>query len=210
MAKKHAAKRAAARGAKTKESRARQKRAFTSPMTVTLPDMLAGGNDLAFRETIYLMVLAFGRLHSCREAFGRALSLTASQFIVLIGTAHRQGNDGITIRALADHTQLAALLPSGFDVHDGVDAQPVSILRVVTRQVRIQNRLPAKEVLRWLWHDRARDAFVDARPPMQHTRERRDDARCGQRIPVMKVRIDDREIEILHAVENACGLDHMA
>ena len=83
-------------------------RAFASPNTVTLPDMLAGGNDLKFRETLYLMALAFGRLHSCREEFGRALSLTASQFIVLIGTAHRQGREGVTIRGLADHTQLAA------------------------------------------------------------------------------------------------------
>jgi DNA-binding MarR family transcriptional regulator len=106
MAKKHPTKRASARAAKDKT--AKEARAFASPMTVTLPDMLAGGNDLAFRETIYLMVLAFGRLHSCREAFGRALSLTASQFIVLIGTAHRQGHEGVTIRALADHTQLAA------------------------------------------------------------------------------------------------------
>jgi len=87
---------------------ARSAREFTSPATVTLPAVLGGGNDLAFRETIYLMVLAFGRLHSCREAFGRALSLTAPQFIVLIGTAHRQGKEGVTIRALADHTQLAA------------------------------------------------------------------------------------------------------
>ena len=83
-------------------------REFASPVTVTLPPMLADGSDVAFRETVYLMVLAFGRLHACREAFGRALSLTASQFIVLIGTAYRQGKEGVTIRALADHTQLAA------------------------------------------------------------------------------------------------------
>ena len=36
------------------------------------------------------------------------LSLTASQFIVLIGTAYRQGREGVSIRTLADHTQLAA------------------------------------------------------------------------------------------------------
>jgi DNA-binding MarR family transcriptional regulator len=83
-------------------------REFVPPVTVTLPAMLADGGDVDFRETVYLMVLAFGRLHSCREAFGRALSLTASQFIVLIGTAYRQGREGVTIRALADHTQLAA------------------------------------------------------------------------------------------------------
>jgi DNA-binding MarR family transcriptional regulator len=83
-------------------------REFVSPVTVTLPPMLSGDSDVAFRETVYLMVLAFGRLHSCREAFGRALGLTASQFIVLIGTAYRQGREGVTIRTLADHTQLAA------------------------------------------------------------------------------------------------------
>jgi DNA-binding MarR family transcriptional regulator len=70
--------------------------------------MLTDGGDAAFRESIYLMVLAFGRLHSFREAFGRALSITAPQFIVLIGTAYAQGREGVTIRALADHTQLAA------------------------------------------------------------------------------------------------------
>jgi DNA-binding MarR family transcriptional regulator len=70
--------------------------------------MLAAGSDVSFRETLYRMVFAFSRLVSCREAFGRHLSLTASQFIVLIGTAYRQGNEGVSIRTLADHTQLAA------------------------------------------------------------------------------------------------------
>ena len=70
--------------------------------------MLSAGSDVAFRETLYLMVFAFDRLMSYREAFGRHLSLTASQFIVLIGTAYRQGRDGVSIRALSDHTQLAA------------------------------------------------------------------------------------------------------
>ena len=113
MATKEAAKRAP-RTRPSNASKAQDKaaqnnaKAFASPATVTLPAMLAGGNDLKFRETIYLMALAFDRLHSCREAFGRALALTASQFIVLIGTANRQGREGVTIRALADHTQLAA------------------------------------------------------------------------------------------------------
>ncbi len=53
------------------------------------------------------MVLAFSRLIACREAFGRALALTGSQFAVLVGTAYRQGRDGVSIRALANHVQLA-------------------------------------------------------------------------------------------------------
>jgi DNA-binding MarR family transcriptional regulator len=86
----------------------RRGREFVPPATITLPPMLVSGGDVAFRETLYLMALAFGQLQSFRQAFGRELSLTASQFIVLIGTAYRQNRDGVTIRALADHTQLAA------------------------------------------------------------------------------------------------------
>jgi len=70
--------------------------------------LAADGSDVAFRETLYLMIHALDRLTSYREAFGRHLGLTTSQFLVLIGTAYRQGSDGVSIRGLADHTQLAA------------------------------------------------------------------------------------------------------
>jgi DNA-binding MarR family transcriptional regulator len=86
----------------------RRGKKFVPPATISLPAMLVAGSDVSFRETLYRMVFAFSRLVSLREAFGRHLSLTASQFIVLIGTAYRQGNDGVSIRSLADHTQLAA------------------------------------------------------------------------------------------------------
>jgi len=86
----------------------RRGKAFVPPTTITLAPMLKSGGDVAFRETLYLMALTFGRLYTCREAFGRALDLTASQFIVLIGTAYQQGGEGVSIRALSDHTQLAA------------------------------------------------------------------------------------------------------
>ncbi len=86
--------------------------AFAVPLTVSHGALLRAGTDDDFRQTLYLMVLAFGRLQDCREAFGRALAdagspLTGSQFAVLIGTAYRQGAAGVSIRALADHVQLA-------------------------------------------------------------------------------------------------------
>jgi DNA-binding MarR family transcriptional regulator len=80
---------------------------FAMPLTVSHPDLLVSGDDEAFRRTLYLMVLAFGRLQTCREAFGRVMGLTGSQFAVLIGTAYRQKTDGVSIRALADHVLLA-------------------------------------------------------------------------------------------------------
>ena len=86
----------------------RRGKEFVPPATITLTPMLKAGGDVAFRETLYLMALTFSRLTTCREAFGRLLGLTASQFIVLIGTAYRQGNEGVSIRALAYHPQLAA------------------------------------------------------------------------------------------------------
>ena len=83
-------------------------REFVPPLTVSHPQLLVSGSDEKFREMLYLMVFGFGRLQSFREAFGRAISLTASQFVVLIGTARRQGSDGVSIRDLSDHTHLAA------------------------------------------------------------------------------------------------------
>jgi DNA-binding MarR family transcriptional regulator len=81
---------------------------FVPPLTVSHPAMLASGGDVAFRETLYAMVLAFDRLSACREAFGRALALTGSQFAVLVGAAYRQGRAGVSINALAEHVQLAS------------------------------------------------------------------------------------------------------
>lgn len=80
---------------------------FTMPRTVSHAALLANGGDEPFRQALYLMVLTFGRLQACREAFGRAMSLTGSQFAVLIGTAYCQHTDGVSIRSLADHVQLA-------------------------------------------------------------------------------------------------------
>jgi MarR family transcriptional regulator, organic hydroperoxide resistance regulator len=81
---------------------------FSPPLTVSHRDLLAAGGDVAFRRSLYLMVVTFSRLAICREAFGRALGLTGSQFAVLIGTAYQQGEEGVSVRALADHIQLAA------------------------------------------------------------------------------------------------------
>ncbi len=81
---------------------------FAPPLTISQRDLLVDGEDVAFRRSLYLMVLAFSRLQTCREAFGRTLGLTGAQFAVLIGTAYRQCDDGVSVRALADHIQLAS------------------------------------------------------------------------------------------------------
>jgi len=81
---------------------------FTSPLTTSRRDLLKGGSDDWMRDTIYRLVQALSRLIACREAFGRQLGLTGSQFTVLIGVAYRQGDNGIAIAPLANHIGLAS------------------------------------------------------------------------------------------------------
>ena len=81
---------------------------YVPPLSVSHRALLLQGKDEAFRDLIYSMVLSFGRLLSCREAFGREIGLTGSQYTVLIGVAHRQGSQGVSIRALAEHVLLAS------------------------------------------------------------------------------------------------------
>ncbi len=103
-----APRRATSYGSQQTAKAGRARARFAAPLTVSHRDLLTAGEDVAFRRSLYLMVLAFSRLATCREAFGRALGLTGSQFAVLIGTAYQQGEDGVSVRALADHIQLAA------------------------------------------------------------------------------------------------------
>ncbi|MCW6507827.1 MarR family winged helix-turn-helix transcriptional regulator [Lichenifustis flavocetrariae] len=88
-------------------SKAQSKAAFSPPLTVSSADLLVAGKDDNFRQVIYLFVKVLGRLSMCREAFGRAIGLTGSQFAVLIGVAYRQGDEGVTVKELARYVQLA-------------------------------------------------------------------------------------------------------
>jgi DNA-binding MarR family transcriptional regulator len=80
---------------------------YRPPATISREDFIVGGSDASFRSAIYTLVQCVSRLLSCRDAFGRELDLTPSQFAVLMGVAHAQGDGGVTIRELAEHVALA-------------------------------------------------------------------------------------------------------
>lgn len=81
---------------------------FTAPPTTSRVDFLKNGSDDWLRDAIYRLVQALGRLVACREAFGKELGLTGSQFTVLMGVAYRQGVNGITIASLSSYIGLAS------------------------------------------------------------------------------------------------------
>ncbi len=85
----------------------RAKRAYVPPPTISRQEFVSGGTDERFREIIYAMVAGLESLMACRTSFGKLVSLTGSQFAVLVGVAYRQGSTGVTIRELAEHVRLA-------------------------------------------------------------------------------------------------------
>lgn len=116
---------------------------FAPPLTVSHADLLVDGSDDRFRELIYLFVEVLGRLNVCREAFGRSIGLTGSQFAVLIGVAYRQGAQGITIKGLAQYihlapthvtTEVGRLIRQGLLVKCAADDDRRSVLVSLTEQ----------------------------------------------------------------------------
>ncbi|TGQ89089.1 MarR family transcriptional regulator [Mesorhizobium sp. M8A.F.Ca.ET.208.01.1.1] len=93
--------------AKTKTVASIKQTEFSAPLTVSNPTLLVDGSDDSFRHVIYLFAEVLGKLTVCREAFGRQIGLTGSQFAVLFGVAYRQGEQGVTIKRLAQYVHLA-------------------------------------------------------------------------------------------------------
>jgi DNA-binding MarR family transcriptional regulator len=90
-----------------RRSKRSKTREYVPPPTISRQEFVSDGTDEGFREIIYAMVAGLDSLMACRAAFGKLVGLTGSQFAVLIGIAYRQGSDGVTIRELAEHVQLA-------------------------------------------------------------------------------------------------------
>src|SRR4051812_42419769 len=82
--------------------------AYRSPRTISRKQALVRGSDDQFRRMVYALVQCVSRLSAFRDVFGKELGVTPSQFAVLMGVAHCQGDLGVTIRDLADHVAMAS------------------------------------------------------------------------------------------------------
>ena len=81
--------------------------AYRTPLSVTLPDLLVDGSDEDFRRLIYGLFVVRDRLDTCRDAFGREVGLSRSQYWLLIAVARMQGENGTGLRAVADQLMVA-------------------------------------------------------------------------------------------------------
>jgi len=81
---------------------------FGPGQTVTLPEMLVGGNDHMFRELIAVLYASIGQLQSIRRQLATALGVSTTELSVLLALHHLTTMGRVGIRGIADHLRLAA------------------------------------------------------------------------------------------------------
>lgn len=76
-------------------------------MTVSRPELLLDGSDVAFRQMIH-DIMAFGaRMQENRARVASYVGLSAQQYTILITIAHYQDQEGFGIIQVADHLRLS-------------------------------------------------------------------------------------------------------
>ena len=76
-------------------------------LTVSRPALLEGGDDAMFRQLVHNLLAFSARLESIRAQFGAYLGLTGVQYTILISVNHLQDDQGVGVKALADHLGLS-------------------------------------------------------------------------------------------------------
>jgi len=76
--------------------------------TVTLPELLIGGSDHAFREMIALLYASLGHLQSMRRQLADTLGVSTTELSILLGLHHLAPAGHVRIRHIADHLRIAA------------------------------------------------------------------------------------------------------
>ena len=78
-----------------------------APVTVSRPELLAGGSDAEFRALVHGLLAFSSRLESVRSGLARCVGLTPIQYTVLISVAHLEASGGVSVNQLAAHLQLS-------------------------------------------------------------------------------------------------------
>ncbi len=77
------------------------------PNTISSPELLIDGSDDQFRDFMTQLFAVSSRLQTMRRSVGRAMSLNASQFSILLAVWHLQKEKGIGIREIGKYLHIA-------------------------------------------------------------------------------------------------------
>jgi DNA-binding MarR family transcriptional regulator len=93
--------------AASSKSKLRAKKKPAKPLTVSRPELLAGGSDAQFRAFVHGMLAFAARLESVRDGFAAQLGLTGIQYTILISISHLHSDGEVTVGAVAGHLHLS-------------------------------------------------------------------------------------------------------
>jgi DNA-binding MarR family transcriptional regulator len=94
--------------AKKAKGRGSARKPADAALTVTLPQFLVGGADLAFREFVADLFAAVSGMQSLRRALARSIGLSVAEFSVLLATWHLQKQGQVGVITIARHLHVAA------------------------------------------------------------------------------------------------------
>ncbi len=77
------------------------------PKTISNPELLIDGSDDEFRDFMTQLFAVSSRLQTMRRSVGRAMSLNASQFSILLAVWHLKKEKGIGIREIGNYLHIA-------------------------------------------------------------------------------------------------------
>ncbi|MBT3915186.1 MAG: MarR family transcriptional regulator [Rhodospirillaceae bacterium] len=75
--------------------------------TISSPELLNDGSDDQFRDFITQLFAVSSRLQTMRRSVGRAMSLNASQFSILLAVWHLQKGKGVGIQEIGKYLHIA-------------------------------------------------------------------------------------------------------
>jgi DNA-binding MarR family transcriptional regulator len=76
-------------------------------VTVDKKDLLVNGSDREFRDFIFDLLAFIVRMNEVRAGYGQRLGLTGSGFAMLVSISHQQGEQGVSVNAVAEHLHLS-------------------------------------------------------------------------------------------------------
>ncbi len=71
-------------------------------LTVSKPELIVNGSDLAFRQMVHDLMAFAARMHDNRGRVAASVGLSAQQYTMLLTIAQNQGQDGFGIIQVAD------------------------------------------------------------------------------------------------------------
>ena len=82
-----------------------EKRRF--PLTVSRPELLAGGSDRDFRHLVHVLFGFLARHEQIRAGHGKTIGLAGIEYTVLISIAHLSTDADVSIKRVASHLHLS-------------------------------------------------------------------------------------------------------